>query len=114
MSKNIRRHVTAKRAALLLMLLMLAVGLYQEKFSRSEAYVCYGVETTERYYSDATLSTLVGKCVENECKGTYVCTGTQTEFVTTSTRGMLCSRCDPMCGCGTAAAAAAATTTTGK
>jgi hypothetical protein len=100
MRKTLRRYITKPRTALLIVLVLLSLAIYQENFSRSTAFVCYGVETTDRYYSDATYSTLVGKCVENECKGTYVCTGTQTEFVQTSTRGILCNRCDPMCGGG--------------
>ena len=60
--------------------------------------VCYGVETTERYYSDATYTVQVGKCIENECRGTYICTGQQTDFVQGSSRGILCHRCDPACG----------------
>lgn len=66
--------------------------------SEGSAFVCYGVKTTERYYSDATYTVHVGTCVENECKGTYVCSGQQTDYVQTTTQGMLCSRCDPACG----------------
>jgi len=98
MTKKLRRHVNAPRAALVITLALLALVVYQEKFSCAEGFVCYGVETTDHYYSDATYTTLVSKCVENECKGTYVCTGPETEFVRTTTRGMLCNRCDIMCG----------------
>lgn len=100
MPRTVRRHLTQRRMTLLLVLMMLGVLVCGDRFSRSEAYVCYGVITTEYYYSDATYTTQVGKCVENECKGTYVCSGTQTEFMQSSSRGVLCSACDPMCGCG--------------
>jgi hypothetical protein len=66
--------------------------------SKGSAPVCYGVKTTERYYSDATYTVQVGMCVENECLATYTCQGQQTEFVQTTTQGMLCHRCDPQCG----------------
>jgi len=97
MKKTLGRYATP-RAVLVIALVLLALVVYQEKLACSTAFVCYGVETTERYYSDATYTTVVGKCVENECKGTYVCSGIQTEFVQTNTRGMLCNRCDIMCG----------------
>jgi hypothetical protein len=73
--------------------------VYSAPPSQSSAFVCYGVKTTDRYFSDGTYSVLVGTCVENECKGTYICNGQQTEYVQTTTQGMLCSRCDPLCGC---------------
>jgi hypothetical protein len=66
--------------------------------TESSAFVCYGVKTTERYYSDATYTVKVGMCVENECKGTYVCSGQQTDFAQVTTQAMLCSLCDPACG----------------
>lgn len=47
----------------------------------------YGVIETETFYSDASLSTRVGRCVENSCQGTYVCSGTITEFSTITVRG---------------------------
>lgn len=36
---------------------------------------------TERYYSDATYSVLVGTCRENMCTGESWCSGEITEFV---------------------------------
>ena len=47
----------------------------------------YGVIETEDFYSDATLTTHVGRCVENSCRGTYVCSGTITDYSTVTVRG---------------------------
>ena len=52
--------------------------------------VMYSVLEEERYYSDATYTTLVGRCVENGCTGAYSCSGQQTEFVVNYTRGIVC------------------------
>jgi hypothetical protein len=47
----------------------------------------YGVIETETFYSDATYTTRVGRCIENSCLGTYGCTGTITDYSITTIRG---------------------------
>lgn len=96
--KGFLRFLGPRRLALVAVLFVF-VGFSLSNAPTSMAFLCYSVETTDRYYSDATHTTLVGKCVENECKFTYVCSGQQTEFVVTTTRGILCNYCDPFC-CG--------------
>ena len=51
------------------------------------AAAAYGVIETETFYSDASLTTRVGRCVENSCRGTYSCTGTITDYSTVTVRG---------------------------
>ena len=46
----------------------------------------WGIIETETFYSDATYSHIVGRCVENSCIGTYSCTGTITDFSKTTIR----------------------------
>ena len=86
------------RKFLMLGVLIVSVVYFALPSAGSARRVCYGVKTTERYYSDATYTVKVGMCVENECQGTYICSGQQTEFVQTTTQGMLCHACDPACG----------------
>jgi hypothetical protein len=99
MARLIKRIPFSGRRALFVMaLIMFTLSLtlgYLGKFSPTKARVCYAIEHTERYYSDATYSHLVGRCVENECRGTYVCSGQQTDFVRGSTRGITCTPCYP-------------------
>lgn len=85
------------RTLVLVLVLAVFIGFSFANTSTSLAFICYAVETTDKYYSDATHTTLVGKCVENECKFTYSCWGQQTDFVVTTTRGILCRQCDPAC-----------------
>lgn len=40
----------------------------------------WGIIETETFYSDATYTTIVGRCIENSCQGTYSCTGTITDY----------------------------------
>lgn len=49
--------------------------------------IAYGVIETETFYSDATYSTIVGRCIENSCRGTYSCTGTITDYSKVTVRG---------------------------
>lgn len=46
----------------------------------------WGLIETETFYSDASLTTRVGRCIENSCLGTYSCTGTITNYSTTTIR----------------------------
>jgi hypothetical protein len=48
--------------------------------------MAYGLIETETFYSDDTYSTIVGRCVDNSCRGTYICSGTMTEFSKVTTR----------------------------
>jgi len=55
-------------------------------FTPSQA-CAWGIIETETFYSDASLTTRVGRCIENSCTGTFSCTGTITDFSTTTIRG---------------------------
>jgi hypothetical protein len=46
----------------------------------------WGIIETETFYSDATYSQIVGRCVENSCTGTYSCSGTLTDYSKTTIR----------------------------
>lgn len=48
--------------------------------------LAYGLIETETFYSDATYSTVVGRCVDNGCTGTYTCSGTMTNYSKVTTR----------------------------
>lgn len=62
------------------------------------AFACYGIITYETYYSDGTYSTVVGTCTEDECAGTYRCSGQQTDYVLSNSHPKLCSPCSQLCG----------------
>ena len=48
--------------------------------------LAYGLIETETFYSDATYTTIVGRCIDNSCRGTYTCTGTITNYSKTTVR----------------------------
>jgi hypothetical protein len=48
--------------------------------------LAYGIIETETFYSDATYTTIVGRCVDNDCTGTHYCTGTITNYSKTTIR----------------------------
>ena len=50
----------------------------------------WSLEETTRYYSDATYTTLVGKCVENGCTGQVTCWGVESDFTRQSNRVISC------------------------
>lgn len=45
-----------------------------------EPALAYGLIETETFYSDGTYTTIVGRCIDNSCRGTYTCTGTMTSY----------------------------------
>jgi len=79
-----KKGTTFRSLALLCLLACLAA--FPALFSPAPA-AAYGIIETEDFYSDATLTTHVGRCVENSCRGTYVCSGTITNYSTTTVRG---------------------------
>jgi len=69
-----------RRIALLIMLVIaLTTSIILLVPAKADA-ICCGRRITEHYYSDATYTTQVGTCIDNECTGTYTCTGTQTIY----------------------------------
>jgi hypothetical protein len=77
-----KRYGWTTNAAFLVMLL-LVLATFMVLLVPAQAYAaCCGHKITERYYSDASYTTLVGTCVDNECAGTYTCTGQQTAYET--------------------------------
>jgi hypothetical protein len=46
----------------------------------------WGYIETETFYSDATYSHIVGRCIDNACQGTYSCTGIITDYSKTTFR----------------------------
>lgn len=48
--------------------------------------LAYGLIETETFYSDATYSHIVGRCVDNSCTGSYTCSGTITNYSKVTTR----------------------------
>jgi len=45
---------------------------------------CNKYITVTRYYSDASKTTQVGSCVNDQCAGSTTCTGTKTSYVSFS------------------------------
>ena len=45
---------------------------------------CNKYVTVTKYYSDASKTTQVGSCVNDQCGGTLTCTGTKTSYVSFS------------------------------
>lgn len=89
--RRIKRFGWTTKAALLVMLLTL-LATSMVLFVPREAYAfCCGHRITERYYSDASFTTQVGQCIEDECAGTYTCTGEQTQFLTATS--ICCDHC---------------------
>jgi len=86
-----RNGWTTNAAFLVMVLMLLATSLVLLTPAKAEA-ACCGHRITERYYSDATKTTQVGQCVEDECAGTYTCTGQETEYITAT------SVCCEICG----------------
>jgi len=72
-----RKSTTLRGLALLGLLTLCAAA--PALFSPAPA-VAWGIIETETFYSDGTYSTIVGRCVENSCQGTYSCTGTITNY----------------------------------
>ena len=83
MRKTTFRYRLALALTMFLFLSMLLVP--------AQATVIWSYELTTRYYSDATHTTLVGKCVENGCTGQITCWGIETEFIVNSNRVIWCS-----------------------
>jgi cell division protein FtsX len=91
--KTLKRNGWTTNAAFLVMLLMLlATSLVLFLPAKAEA-ACCGHRTTEKYYSDASHTTLVGTCIDDECAGTYTCTGTITAYEVDSR--VCCEICTP-------------------
>jgi len=89
----LKRYGWTTNVAFLVMLLMLLATSLILLTPRKAYAACCGHRTTEKYYSDATYTTLVGTCIDDECAGTYTCTGTQTAFEV-DTR-VCCETCTP-------------------
>lgn len=82
MANLFRKGITLRGCALVLALALSATAL----LTAPEPAEAWGIIETETFYSDATYSTIVGRCVENTCRGTYSCTGTITDFSKTTIR----------------------------
>ena len=90
MSKLVRSSFSPRSLSLVFALALLATSLALIVFP-TNAWALWAEKTTYTYYSDATYSVQVGRCVENGCTGAISCTGQQTEFETTSTVPLHCS-----------------------
>jgi len=90
--QSVRRKFIVAALGLVALALTMA---YPGEQSTAGARICYGIIRVERYYSDATYSVPVGRCEENDCEGTYICAGQMTDFVRSTTRGVICNNCLP-------------------
>jgi hypothetical protein len=79
-----KKSTTVRGLALLC--LMACLAAFPALFAPAPA-AAYGVIETEDFYSDPGLTMHVGRCVENSCRGTYVCSGTITNYSKTTVRG---------------------------
>lgn len=82
-----RTSLTARRSLLGASALLLAASsLALLAPAEASAARRYGIIETETFYSDASLTTRVGRCVENSCTGQFYCTGTITDYSTYTIR----------------------------
>jgi hypothetical protein len=88
----LKSYWTTRTALLIMLLIALTASIVILVPAKAYA-ACCGWRTTERYYSDATFTTQVGTCIDDECAGTYTCTGTQTAYETATQT--CCDRCLP-------------------
>lgn len=88
---NLIGNATPSRSLRLVFALALLAASLGMTFFPGKACALWAEKTTERYYSDGTYTTEVGRCVDNGCTGSYTCTGIQTQWVKTTTQIISCS-----------------------
>ena len=91
---TLKRYGWNKRTAFLIVLVMVFASTAIGPAGPTRAYAspCCSWEIITSYYSDDSLTTRLGRCVDSDCTGSS-CTGVQTEFYTTTTA--CCARCTP-------------------
>lgn len=70
----------------LMLLCLVALFAASPALLSPPAACALGIIETETFYNNAAHSMVVGKCVENSCLGTYTCTGTTSNYSTTTIR----------------------------
>ena len=88
---SVRKLWTQRTALLALVLIALATSMALLVPERADALLCCGRRITVNYYSDASKTVWVGRCVFDECAGTDTCTGQQTNYFTSSS--VCCDTC---------------------
>jgi hypothetical protein len=90
--ETLKRYCWNQRAAFAVMLLLVFASLSTGPLGPAKAYAvpCCGWRLVTTYYSDASHTTIVGRCIDSDCTG-FSCTGEQTEF--SSTTVSCCERC---------------------
>ena len=83
------RIATPRLLTTVLCLTLLAAAV--TVFFPGTALALWAERTTYNYYSDATHTVRVGRCVENGCTGVTTCSGQITEFETSTTVPIACS-----------------------
>ncbi len=87
--ETLKRYWT-KRVAFVIMLLLVGASLAVSSLGPAYASPCCEWKIITNYYSDASHTVLVGRCIDSDCDG-YSCTGEQTEF--TSQIVLCCAHC---------------------
>jgi hypothetical protein len=89
---TLHRYGWTKRTGLVIMLLLVFTSTATSLSGRNKAYAspCCSWDIITIYYSDASHTTQVGRCVDSDCTGSS-CTGEQTEFYTQHLA--CCARC---------------------
>jgi hypothetical protein len=89
MSKLIGNGVTHRSLRLVFSLALLGVTLGLTFFP-GKACALWAEKTTETYYFDAAKTQYAGRCVDNGCTGSYICSGQETEYVRVTVQIISC------------------------
>jgi hypothetical protein len=82
---------TTRTALLALLLITFATSMALFLPAKADAVLCCGRRVTINYYSDASKTVWVGRCIFDDCAGTETCTGQQTAYYSSSS--ICCDTC---------------------
>ena len=89
--ESLKRLGTSRTAVLAMLLIALATSMALLLPGKANALLCCGRRITINYYSDATKTVWVGRCIFDDCAGTETCTGQQTSYYNSSS--ICCDNC---------------------
>lgn len=75
-----RKALSSRLLLFVLSLVLLATSLVTTFPREAEAAPCCTWKATTTYYYDAARTQYAGRCVDDMCAETYICTGDQTEY----------------------------------
>ncbi len=78
-----RQRLNSRVLLFLVALFLLSTSLVLTWPRQAEA-ACCGWRWVETYYWDAAKTQFAGRCIIDDCAGTFSCTGTETSYMTLS------------------------------